>query len=62
MGYALDFARGMDTGLVDRFVGMYVNDFTLDFGARGRKAVEKLLQLGKEKEIITCELPKEIFS
>lgn len=62
MGYALDFARGMDTGLADRFVGMYVNDFTLDFGARGRKAVEKLLQLGKEKGIITCELPEEIFA
>ena len=49
MKYSLDFARGMDTGLADRFVGMYVNDFTLDFGVRGRKAVEKLLQLGKEK-------------
>ena len=62
MKYSLDFARGMDTGLADRFVGMYVNDFTLDFGVRGRKAVEKLLQLGKEKGIITCELPKEIFA
>jgi 1,4-dihydroxy-6-naphthoate synthase len=41
--YALKYARDMDRDLADRFVGMYVNDWTLDYGARGRAAVAKLL-------------------
>jgi 1,4-dihydroxy-6-naphthoate synthase len=42
--YALQYARDMDIGLADRFVGMYVNDWTLDYGPRGRAAVSKLLE------------------
>lgn len=41
--YARQFGRGLDHALADRFVGMYVNDFTVDFGARGRRAVDELL-------------------
>ncbi len=41
--YALKYARDMDRDLADRFVGMYVNDWTLDYGPRGRAAVAKLL-------------------
>lgn len=41
--YALQYARDMDRDLADRFVGMYVNDWTLDYGPRGRAAVTKLL-------------------
>ncbi len=41
--YALQYARDMDKGLADRFVGMYVNDWTLDYGPRGREAVRLLL-------------------
>jgi 1,4-dihydroxy-6-naphthoate synthase len=41
--YAMQFGRGLDEGLTDRFVGMYVNDLTLDYGTRGRAAVERLL-------------------
>ena len=41
--YALKYARDMDRELADRFVGMYVNDWTLDYGERGRAAVAKLL-------------------
>ena len=41
--YALQYARDMDRDLADRFVGMYVNDWTLDYGERGRTAVRKLL-------------------
>lgn len=41
--YALNYARDMDRALADRFVGMYVNDWTLDYGPRGRAAVAKLL-------------------
>jgi 1,4-dihydroxy-6-naphthoate synthase len=42
--YALQYARDMDRDLADRFVGMYVNDWTLDYGPRGRAAVTKLLE------------------
>lgn len=41
--FALQWARGMDAGLADRFVGMYVNQWTLDYGPTGRAAVERLL-------------------
>ncbi len=44
--YALQYGRGLDLQLADRFVGMYVNDWTLDFGPRGCKAVELLLERG----------------
>ena len=42
----------MDVSLADRFVGMYVNDWTLDYGARGRAAVRKLLDEGHRAGII----------
>jgi 1,4-dihydroxy-6-naphthoate synthase len=41
--YATAFGRGLDRARTDRFVGMYVNDLTLDYGARGREAVRRLL-------------------
>jgi 1,4-dihydroxy-6-naphthoate synthase len=44
--YALSFGRGLDPRKADRFVAMYVNDWTLDFGPIGRKAVEELLSRG----------------
>src|ERR1700739_3011141 len=44
--YALQYARDMDVALADRFVGMYVNDWTLDYGPRGREAVRRLLEAG----------------
>jgi len=44
--YALEFGRGLDTRLADRFVGMYVNAWTLDYGPRGRAAIERLLRDG----------------
>jgi 1,4-dihydroxy-6-naphthoate synthase len=52
LAYALAFARGMDPVLADRFVGMYVNDLTLDYGQQGRRAVELLIQMGCERAII----------
>ena len=48
MEYALGFGRGLDTALADRFVGMYVNDFTCDYGDEGRQAVSELLRRGEE--------------
>ena len=44
MSYAKQFGRGLDDELADRFVGMYVNDFTRDYGDEGRQAVEELLR------------------
>jgi 1,4-dihydroxy-6-naphthoate synthase len=41
--YAMQFGRGLDKSKTDRFVGMYVNDLTLDYGERGREAVRRLL-------------------
>jgi 1,4-dihydroxy-6-naphthoate synthase len=43
MRYALRFGRGLDNELADRFVGMYVNELTCDYGEEGRQAVEELL-------------------
>ena len=52
LDHALGYARGMDRKLADRFVGMYVNDLTLDYGPRGRQAVEMFLRRGFEAGII----------
>ncbi len=41
--YALNYARDMGMDLADRFIGMYVNDYTLDYGPKGRLAVQQLL-------------------
>lgn len=52
LSYALKYARDMDRGLADRFVGMYVNDWTLDYGPRGRAAVARLLEEGHRAGVI----------
>jgi 1,4-dihydroxy-6-naphthoate synthase len=52
LDYALGFGRGLDRGKADQFVGMYVNDWTLDFGPRGRDAVAQLLARGHDAGII----------
>lgn len=53
--YAMQFARDLDSSLANRFVSMYVNDRTLDYGADGREAIRKLLQVGHERGIIPIE-------
>jgi len=50
--YAMQFARDLDSRLANRFVSMYVNDRTLDYGPDGREAIRKLLDLGFERGII----------
>jgi 1,4-dihydroxy-6-naphthoate synthase len=52
LAYAMQFARGMDPAVADQFVGMWVNDLTLDYGDRGREAVRRLLTEGYERGII----------
>ena len=51
--YAMQFARDLDTSLANRFVSMYVNERTLDYGADGREAIRKLLDLGYERGVIS---------
>lgn len=53
LNHAMRFARGLDRGMADTFVGMYVNDWTQDYGERGRLAVRELLAAGVKAGIIT---------
>jgi 1,4-dihydroxy-6-naphthoate synthase len=57
--YALKYGRDLDRGLADKFVGMYVNDWTLDYGPRGRAAVTKLLDEGHRAGVIPHQVPVE---
>lgn len=52
LAYAMQFARDLDAQKADRFVGMYVNERTLDYGADGREAVVRLLDMGHRAGII----------
>jgi len=52
LAYAMQFARDLDTQMADRFVGMYVNNRTLDYGEDGKRAIVKLLDMGYQAGII----------
>lgn len=52
IAYAIQFSRGLDLQKADRFIGMYVNELTLDYGEDGRKAVRLLLSEAYRKNII----------
>jgi 5,8-dihydroxy-2-naphthoate synthase len=56
--YAMSFARGMDPAVADRFVGMWVNDMTVDSGERGKTAVQTFLDRGHEAGVI----PKRVVA
>ena len=53
--YAMQFARDLDTSLANRFVGMYVNERTLNYGDDGRDAIKRLLRMGFERGVIPME-------
>ena len=57
--YAQQFGRGLDRAKTDRFVGMYVNDLTLDYGDRGRAAVRRLMEEAWENRLIPRAVPVE---
>jgi 1,4-dihydroxy-6-naphthoate synthase len=59
MEYAIQFSRGLDQARADRFVGMYVNDLTIDYGDEGREAVRRLLEEAYEKKIIPHKVSLE---
>ena len=50
--YALPFGRDLDRALADRFVGMYVNHWTLDYGPRGKAAIDRLLREGADAGLV----------
>ena len=52
LAYAMQFARDLDHDLANKFVGMYVNERTLNYGEDGREAIRKLLQMGHERGVI----------
>ena len=52
LDYAMQFARDLDTSLANKFVGMYVNERTLNYGDDGRRAIHTLLDMGYERGII----------
>src|SRR4051794_7107712 len=55
LAYAMQFARDLDAASADKFVGMYVNERTLDYGSDGREAVRRLLDMGHKAGIIGPE-------
>jgi 5,8-dihydroxy-2-naphthoate synthase len=57
--YAQQFGRGLDREKTDTFVGMYVNDLTLGYGERGRRAVERLMSEAFEQGLIPGPVPVE---
>jgi 1,4-dihydroxy-6-naphthoate synthase len=59
LDYALQFGRGLDRSRADRFVGMYVNDLTLEYGERGRAAVKRLLDEAWEQRLIPKKIDAE---
>jgi 1,4-dihydroxy-6-naphthoate synthase len=62
LNYAMQFARDMDTELADKFVGMYVNKWTLGYGDRGKKAVKELIERGTAAGILPAPPTIEFLS
>jgi 1,4-dihydroxy-6-naphthoate synthase len=62
LDHALQYGRGLDRSRADRFVGMYVNDLTLDYGERGRAAVQRLLDEAWDRRLIPRQVTAEFSS
>jgi 1,4-dihydroxy-6-naphthoate synthase len=62
LDHAMKYARGLDRSKADTFVGMYVNDWTLDYGQRGREAVRLLLNRGADAGVIPKKVDVEFVS
>jgi len=59
VAHAMPLARDMDTTLADQFIGMYVNDYTLDYGESGRRSIELFLQRAAEAGLIPAPVELE---
>jgi 1,4-dihydroxy-6-naphthoate synthase len=62
LDHALQYGRGLDRSRADRFVGMYVNELTLEYGERGRTAVQRLLDEAWQKRLIPKQVTAEFSS
>jgi 1,4-dihydroxy-6-naphthoate synthase len=62
LAYARQYARDLDITLVDRFVAMYVNDWTLDYGSHGRAAIQRLLEEAAKARILSTPPPVEFVT
>jgi len=62
LSHAMQYGRDLDTILADRFVGMYVNHWTLDYGEPGRRAVRLLLRRGHERGILPGPIEPEFVA
>lgn len=62
LAYAMQFARYMDPQLADKFIGMYVNKWTLDYGDEGRRAVQELLDRGAAAGLVSKGFKAEFIS
>jgi 1,4-dihydroxy-6-naphthoate synthase len=60
--YAMGFARGMDPAVADRFVGMWVNETTVECGERGRLAVQTLLDRGHAAGVIPSRVQADFVA
>jgi 1,4-dihydroxy-6-naphthoate synthase len=59
LDYAMKYGRGLDRSKADRFVGMYVNELTLDYGDRGREAVQRLMDEAFAARLIPSKINVE---
>ena len=57
LAHAMQYARGLETSTADEFVGMYVNDWTLDMGSRGKESIRLFLQRAREQGILDHDVP-----
>ncbi len=62
VAHSMPLARGMDEGLADKFIGMYVNDFTLDYGDIGRRAIREFLGRASKAGLIPAPVELEFVS
>jgi 1,4-dihydroxy-6-naphthoate synthase len=60
VSYAMEYGRGQPKETIKKFVKMYVNELTLDMGRDGRKAIEKLFEMARERKIIDADVPVQI--
>lgn len=61
VGYAMQYGRGQPKETITRFVKMYVNRLTVDMGADGKKAIEKMFEMAKERGIIEADVRTEVM-
>jgi 1,4-dihydroxy-6-naphthoate synthase len=60
--HAMQYARGLSTETADTFVGMYVNDWTLDMGERGKQSIRLFLQRAAAQGLIPAEVPVDFVA